>query len=51
MSSVAQDSQLIAAPRTAETWPDMFPLPGGYSLEPQPLTDKQVSEQCALWRS
>ena len=39
-----------AAPGT-EPWPDLFPLPGGYSVEPQPLTDKQLGELTALWRS
>jgi len=42
--------QLITA-RTAETWPDLFPLPEGYSEEPQPLTDQQLGELTMLWRS
>lgn len=31
-----------------ETWPDLFPLPEGYSVEPQPLTGKQLGELTAL---
>ncbi len=48
------DSQAIdplitnAAP---ETWPDLFTLPDGYSVEPQPLTDKQLGELTMLFRS
>lgn len=33
-----------------DIWADMFPLPDDVSMEPQPLSDRQMAELTALFR-
>lgn len=35
----------------ADTDTDFFPLPEGYSLDPKPLTEDQIAELTALFRT
>ncbi len=34
-----------------DMWAGMFPLPDDVSMEPQPLSDRQIAELTALFRT